>query len=154
MDRTELQKIEDTCDDALISIDELAPCSPDWLAERLVRSGLGNAPERDFDIEAELSVEIKLMQTMLASLEEHIATINDMLTAPAEGDEGFVEDESQAARAHVIKLKQARDRIVDVVQRHKLNTNNTTLDMIVENVNIVCDSVDSVVDSLNRMYVL
>lgn len=154
MDRAELQKIEDTCDDALISIDELAPCSPDWLAERIVRSGLGNAPEHDFDIKAELSVEIKLMQTILASLEEHIATINDMLTAPAEGDEGFVEDESQAARAHVIKLKQARDRIVDTAQRHELNTNNTTLDMIAENVNIVCDSVDSIVDRLNRMYVL
>lgn len=154
MDRAELQKIEDTCDDALISIDELAPCSPDWLAERIVRSGLRNAPEPDFDIEAELSVEIKLMQTILASLEEHIATINDMLTAPAEGDEGFVEDESQAARAHVIKLKQARDRIVGAAQRHELNTNNTTLDMIAENVNIVCDSVDSIVDRLNRMYVL
>ena len=56
MDRAELQKIEDTCDDAFISIDELAPCSPDWLAERIVRSGLGNASERDFDIKAELSV--------------------------------------------------------------------------------------------------
>lgn len=152
MDRAALQKIEDTCDNALISIDELAPASPDRLVEGIVRDGGQNVESFKPTKISDLVVSVKLMQTELNTLEEHIETICDMIASPAEGDESFVEDESQAARTHRIKLSQALDRVIDFAKYNELTKNNTTLAMISENVDIVCKSVDSVVNDLNKMY--
>lgn len=152
MDRATLQKIEDACENALIGIDEIAPCSAIWLAENIVRDGSKNKDSSESTQASDLAVEIKMMQTALNSLEEHIDTISDMITSPAEGDEGFVEDESQAARAHRNKLGQALDRVIDFAKSNDLEKNNATLNMISENVEIVCDSVDALVSDLNKMY--
>lgn len=152
MDRAALQKIEDTCENALISIDELAPASPDRLVKDIVRDGGQNVESFQPTKISDLVVSVKLMQTELNMLEEHIETICDMVASPAEGDESFVEDESQAARTHRLKLYQALGRVIDFAKYNELTKNNNTLAMISENVDIVCESVDSVVNDLNKMY--
>ena len=152
MDRLELQKIEDKCEDALISIDELAPRSPDKLVEDIVRDGGQNIESFQPTKISELVVAIKLMQDELSAISENIETICDMVTSPAEGDAGFVEDESQAARARRNKLTQALDRVIDFATYNELEKNNNTLATIVENVDVVFTSVDSVVNDLNKMY--
>lgn len=152
MNLAERQKIEDTCEDALISIDELAPRSPDKLVEDIVRDGGQNVESFQPTKISELVVAIKLMQDELSAISENIETICDMVTSPAEGDASFVEDEAQSARTRRNKLAQAFGRVIDFAKYNELEKNNNTLAMIIENVDIVFMSVDSVVDDLNKMY--
>lgn len=154
MDRATLQKIEDTCENALISIDEIAPRSPDKLVEDIMRDGGKSVESFQPTKISELVVAIKLMQDELNVISENIETICDMVTSPAEGDDGFVEDESQAVRSRRNSLTHALARVIDFAKYNELTKNNNTLAMIVENIDVVFTSVDDLVKELYKAYEL
>lgn len=153
MDRVERQKLEDICEDALICVDELIERSPNRLTDDIIRDGSqnGSLAQKPAKI-AELFTAISTQQRQLASAEESVETIYDMIQSPADGDESFVEDEAQLAKSRQRALQGTLGVVIDFAKYNDLTKNNTTLGMVVENVHAVCESIDKIVDGLNKMY--
>lgn len=152
MNPAERQKVEDICDEIFMTIGELGFGSPDKVAEDLIRDAKRPDLATQSEVVEEIATEIKNLQDELHALNDHVETIQDMIVSPADGDKGFVEDEAHAVECIRGNVQVMLNVLLDIANLNGLDENNTTLNMIEENVDHACKAIDALVKELYKAF--
>lgn len=143
--------IERSCDEIAASIDEIGSRSPEKLTDDIIRDAQRPDLATQSDVVEEITIEIKNLRDELNALSDNIETIKDMIVSPADIDEDVVEEEADAVDYIRGNAQVMLNVLLDIANLNGIDENNTTLDMIAENVQYARDAIGDLVKKLDNL---